>query len=584
MKNYKLTLWHVLVLLVICQSCSNDILDKYPLSDVSPQNFFNTENDLLLYTNSFYTSTSGHNVFTGDIASDNVEQNSVNQLLTGNLQMPETASQAGWTWSELRNINFFLQNYGRANIDEEAKNHYAGIARFFRAWFYFEKMKRFGDVPWYSMPLETNSPELYKGRDSRVLITDSIIADLDFAIEYLNSTKNVSRVNKWTALALKSRVCVFEGTYRKYHAYLGLEASHSSLLEQAVDAAEEIMDGNQYQLYSTNNPQSDYLALFSSDQAKAEEVILAEVYDTELMKFHAANNIFNVATTGGGVGLTKDLVDSYLMIDGRPFSAVAGSAEFTFYEETRNRDPRLAQTMRTPGYQRIGGSQTLLPDFSTAPTGYQVIKFVSGVDQDAYNTNSNDVTLFRYAEVLLNYAEAKAELGNFTQSDANRSINLIRNRVGLPDLNINAIQPDPLLRAQYPGITDDALLEVRRERRVELAMEGFRYYDILRWKKGKKFEEVFRGMYFPSKGEHDLDGDGTIDFAVVDALPNPQVPGVQYFVLGTRRLSEGERGNILVSPNVTKQFTEPKNYLYPLPRQEMVLNPELKPQNDGWDE
>src|SRR5690606_30491832 len=401
----------------------------------------------------------------------NVEQNSVNQLLEGNLQVPETASQAGWTWSELRNINFFLQNYHRASIDASIKNHYAGVARFFRAWFYFEKMKRFGNVPWYSLPLETNSLELYKGRDSRVLITDSIIADLDFAIEHLNTTKNVSRVNKWTALALKSRVCLFEGTFRKYHTYLSLEGTHSALLEQAAEAAESIIDGNQYKLYSTNNPQLDYLNLFSADQAKTDEVIFAEIYDTELMKFHAANHIFNVATTGGGVGLTKDLVDSYLMIDGRPFSTVTGSAEFTFYEETRNRDPRLAQTMRTPGYRRIGGSQTLLPDFSTAPTGYQVIKFVSGVDQDAYNTNSNDVPLFRYAEVLLNYAEAKAELGDFTQSDANRSINLIRKRAGLPDLHVHAILPDPLLRAQYPNI-DDKLLEVRRERRVELVMEG----------------------------------------------------------------------------------------------------------------
>ncbi len=581
MKHYKLITWSILVSLVIFQSCNKNFLDKYPLSEVSPQNFFNTENDLLLYTNSFYTVTSGHNVFTGDIASDNVEQNSVNQLLEGNLQVPETASQAGWTWSELRNINIFLQNYHRASTDESIKNHYAGVARFFRAWFYFEKMKRFGNVPWYSLPLETNSPELYKGRDSRVLITDSIIADLDFAIEHLNTTKNVSRVNKWTALALKSRVCLFEGTFRKYHTYLSLEGTHSALLEQAAEAAESVIDGNQYKLYSTNNPQSDYLNLFSADQAKTDEVIFAEIYDTELMKFHAANHIFNVATTGGGVGLTKDLVDSYLMIDGRPFSTVAGSTEFTFYEETRNRDPRLAQTMRTPGYRRIGGSQTLLPDFSTAPTGYQVIKFVSGVDQDAYNTNSNDVPLFRYAEVLLNYAEAKAELGDFTQSDANRSINLIRKRAGLPDLHVDAILPDPTLRAQYPNI-DDKLLEVRRERRVELVMEGFRYYDILRWKRGKKFEEVFRGMYFPSKGEYDLDGNDTIDFAIVDALPNPQVPGVQYFVLGTRQLSDADRGNILIAPNVKKTFTEPKNYLYPLPRQEMVLNEALKPQNEGW--
>ncbi|HMR85576.1 MAG TPA: RagB/SusD family nutrient uptake outer membrane protein [Niabella sp.] len=583
MKAYKLFIGLMLTLIVAFQSCKKGILDKYPLSEVSPQRFFNTEQDLILYTNGFYTFTNGTNVFSGDIASDNVEQNSVNQLLTGNLQVPETASQAGWTWAELRNINFFLQNYHRANVGDEIKKHYAGTARFFRAWFYFEKMKRFGDVPWYSTPLETNSPELYKGRDSRVLITDSILADLDFAIEHMKAVKNVSRVNKWTALALKSRVCLFEGTFRKYHSYLNLGGGAANLLEKAVAAAEQLMAGNQYKLYTTNQPQKDYLDLFSSDQAKADEVILAEVYDTELKKFHAANNIFNVATTGGGVGLTKDLVDSYLTIDGKPFSSVAGYSEMGFYQETRNRDPRLTQTMRAPGYKRIGGTQVLIPDYATAPTGYQVIKFVSGTDQDNYNTNSNDIPLFRYAEVLLNYAEARAELGTLSQPEVDKSINLIRKRVAMPDMQLSAIQTDLLLREQYPGVTNDLLLEVRRERRIELAMEGFRYYDVLRWKMGKNFEKVTRGAYFPAKGEYDLDGDGKNDFAIVDVLPNPRVPGIQYFVLGSRVLSQGTKGNILVAPNVVKKFTEPKNYLYPLPRTEMVLNPALKPQNAGWE-
>lgn len=583
MRKYKLITCIIMVAAALLSSCSKNLLDKYPLSDVSPQKFFNTEQDLILYTNSFYTFTNGSSVFMGDISSDNVEQNSVNQLLAGNMQVPETASAAGWTWSDLRKFNYFLVNYHRAAVNESIKNNYAGLARFFRAWFYFEKMKRFGAVPWYSTPLETNSPELYKGRDSRVLITDSILADLDFAIANLNTTKNVSRVNKWTAMALKSRVCLFEGTFRKYHTYLNLGSSANALLQQAVAAAEQVMAGNVYKLYSTNQPQKDYMDLFSSDHAKADEIILAEVYDTELKKFHAANSIFNVATTGGGVGLTKDLMDNYLMTNGKPFSSVAGYDTMQFYPETRNRDPRLAQTIRTPGYKRIGGTQELLPDFTAAPTGYQVIKFVSGVDQDNYSTNSNDVPLFRYAEVLLNFAEAKAELGSLTQTDVDRSINLLRKRAGVANLVLSALQTDPLLTAQYPGITDNYILEVRRERRIELVMEGFRYYDIIRWKLGKNLEKVFRGMYFSSKGEHDLNGDGKKDFAVVDAVPNPKTPGVQYFVLGTRKLSQRDMGNLLVSPNIIKKFEEPKNYFYPLPRAEMVLNPALKPQNEGWE-
>ena len=572
-----------LVVFIMLGSCVKD-LDKFPLSEVSAQRFFNTEQDLILYTNSFYNYLNGSTVFTADNTSDNVEQNSIGRIMTGDWQVPETASEAGWTWSELREINFFLQNYHKAAVSEKIKSNYVGLAKFFRALFYFEKMKRFGNVPWYSTALETNSPELYKARDSRVLITDSIIRDLDYAIENLNTTKNVSRVNKWTALALKSRVCLFEGTYRKYHQELNLQSSSNTLLELSASAADEIMKSSPYKLYSTNKPNIDYLDLFSSDKAKEDEVILAEVYDTELKRFHAANNIFNVATTGGGVGLTKALIDSYLTLNGKPFSSVTGYQTMGFVEETKNRDPRLSQTIRTPGYKRIGGTTTLLPDFSTAPTGYQNIKFVSGIDEDNYNTNSNDIPIFRLGEVLLNYAEAKAELGNLQQGDIDRSINLLRKRAGVGLLNLANIQPDPILQSHNPGVVDLLILEVRRERRVELAMEGFRYQDVMRWKLGKNFEEVFEGMYFSSKGEHDLNGDGKNDFAIVDALPKATVPGIQYFVLNTRKLSAGNNGRILVAPNIQKKFTEPKNYLYPLPRTEMVLNPALLPQNPGWEE
>src|SRR5690606_32777332 len=152
-------------------------------------------------TNSFYADLPGVAVYSNDNQSDNIEPSSIGLLMSGKLTVPSSASEAGWTWASLRNINFFLENYHCANINEEDKAKYAGMARFFRAFFYFNKMQRFGDVPWYSTSLNVDNPELYKGRDSRTLVTDSIIADLDYAIQHLDAGVNISRINKYTAMA-----------------------------------------------------------------------------------------------------------------------------------------------------------------------------------------------------------------------------------------------------------------------------------------------------------------------------------------------------------------------------------------------
>lgn len=560
-------------------SCDDDFLERYPLSAVSPQNFFNNEAELQLYTNGFYSYLPGTGIYLDDHSSDNVERGSVDELVAGRTIVPTDADEAGWTWAPLYNINYFLANYRKADEPEEVLNHYGGIARFFRALFYFQKVKRFGDVPWYSEPLNENSEEMFKARDPRILVIDSIMADLNFAIEHVDDSKNVSRVTRWAALALKSRVALFEGTYRKYHTELGLEGSAAGLLQEAVAASEAIMASGQYGIYSTGNPESDYLNLFASEDANTTEYILAKVYDLEYNRSTPLNNVFT-SPTRGTPGITKSLVDSYLMNNGEPITAHPDYPELTFWEETRNRDPRLSQTIRTPGYTRIGEEEILVPDFANAYTGYQNIKFVTTPDRDG-GSSTNDLPIFRFAEVLLNFAEAKAELGELTQADVGRSIDRLRSRVGMPGLVLSGLTADPLLLERFEHANDPVILEVRRERRIELVMEGFRYYDLLRWKEGKLLAETFEGMYFPGFGVYDLDNNGTNDLAIIND-PADKVPGIQNITIGAdMALSEGISGNLIVHPNLHKVFEEPKHYLFPLPITELLLNKNLE-QNPGW--
>lgn len=564
----------------VLASCENPFLERVPLDEVSPQTFFNTEDELTAYINGLYSYLpNGGEIYSADFQSDNVEQKNYNQVVAGQHTVETTAAAAGWTWDYLRRVNYFLENDQRADVPTEVAAHYAGVARFFRAWFYFDKVKRLGDVPWYSQALEPGDPELYKARDPRGLVMDSVMADLNFASEHISETAPVEGIDKWAALALEARVALHEGTFRKYH---GLEGSER-FLEEAADAAKQIIDSGEFSLYSTGDIHHDYRDLFLFGEATSREVILSRAYDYDLDVRHTANGTF-ITGTLGAPGLTKSLVNTYLTTDGTPFTALPGYDTLMFYDETRNRDPRLAQTIRTPGYTRVGGSETLVPNFDVARTGYQPIKFVASTAYDNYNTNENDLPIFRYAEVLLIHAEALAELGRLTQGDLDLSINLLRDRVGMPHMGL-AMPIDPVLANRYPNVTGPrqvAILEIRRERRVEMAMEGLRYDDLMRWKAGPLLARTFEGMYFPRTGEHDLDRDGIIDVALVEAEPADRKSGVQYLILGNVFvLSEGDRGNIITHPDVIKVFDEGKHYLFPLPRTELLLNENLV-QNPGW--
>jgi hypothetical protein len=586
----------IAIALITGLTACDDLLDTKPLSQISPATYFKTETDLQLFSNTFYNNLLDKSPY--DDQSDlYIQQNLSAEMIGGNRRTVPN-SGGGWSWGDLRKMNTLLGHIDQCE-DEAAVVKYTALTRFFRAYFYFEKVKRFGDVPWYETELGSADEELYKPRDSRELVMSKMIEDIDYAIENLPSEVSTYRVNRWAALALKARFCLYEGTYRKYHN-LSLEGNdYSYYLQQSVAAAEKLINDGPYTLYSTGNPNKDYLTLFAQENASKDEYILAIKFDYSLGIYHNAT-AHTVVATQGRPGLTRKMVNSYLMVDGTAFTDQEGWQEASFIEEVKDRDPRLAQSIRTPGYTRIGTTKVLAPDLTGSVTGYHPVKFVqdptaSGGQVDRNERSTADLPVFRLGEVLLNYAEAKAELGTLNQGDLDLSINKLRERVGMPYLQMSAANGDPdwyLSSAEYgytnvSGSNKGVILEIRRERAIELNQEGFRFEDLVRWKAGYSIDQEINGIYFKQPGAYDLTGDGVSDAILyAEGTSKPTAPdGVQLLEIGKDiLLTEGDHGYIYYHKNIARTpFSEVRDYLYPIPINERSLNNNLT-QNPGWND
>ena len=571
----------ILAVMLLALTACEDFLTRRPKDELSPDTYFKTETECQLYTNNFYTILPAATDFYQE-DDDYIIPNSLSTKVIGNRVVPTTAGT--WNWNMLRQINFFLSRSHQCE-DKAVREKYEALARFFRAYFYFEKVKRYGDVAWVDEPIDANDKTLYRGRDPRAMVMEHVLDDIDFAIENLPSGKDVYRVTKWTALALKSRIFLFEGTFRKYH---GLEGWDDCLKESAA-ASLKFINESGYGIYKSGT--TPYQNLFTLADSDRSEVILTRAYKQSISLVHDANGAFT-STTSSRNGLAKDVVDMYLMSDGSRFTDKPRYDAMDFYDEMQNRDPRLAQTIRTPGYTRIGDTEILAPNMAAVTTGYQPIKFVCEKKYDSYQTSENDMPVFRAAEVYLNYAEAKAELDQLSQGDLDMSVNKIRARVSMPAINMDQAnaEPDPYLLDKttgYPNVTKSAntgvILEIRRERTVELILEGFRYWDIMRWKEGKRFERPFYGMRLDGVGEYDLDRNGTVDFIVYEGDAPATAQGVVYKSLSELNLSSGTEGNIVLHSDIKRSFDESKDYLYPIPTEDIVLTQGVVKQNPGWD-
>ena len=622
-------------------ACNDDFMERPPEDSIVSENFWNTETDLELYLNGMYRIYArGHNqdpyipplnfrgshIAYGDACSDNAVRSgtNVNIRLTNAYTVPLNDSYNGWSWSDLRRVNYFLTHYDLAPIDETKKRAYAAEAYFFKAWDYYKKVQIFGDVPWISRDLNIDSEELYAPRDPRTLVMDSVLFCINRAIKWfpeVTTPNSVGRINKDMAQFLKARICLTEGTYRKYHTELNLQSTANQWLEDAVEASNYLIQSGRYELFD-NGGDDSYWALFCQFDAEIRsnpEAILGVEYSfdskvgNDLLRYYDQNNHM-------GICAQKSLVDEYLCEDGRPI--YIGGSEGNWeqnplfegygkWTELNNRDPRMSQTICKPGeYITIWNRNTGVYDINVNGITYPSLQY-TGREQSGYRfikhwkpdkTNfdrasgsTQSAIEFRYAEALLIYAEAKCELGSITQNDIDITVNALRARAGFDfdkyptaKLTLGNIPADPRLDAIYREKLDypvsPLLREIRRERRIEMAQEDLRYWDLMRWKAAGLLTVPMRGVKFTEEMQALYSDDYT------NGVTDPET-GIRE-TAGTAIVGKDvfldEEGFIILYPKSTniQNGTLPWSdyrYYWPIPKGEILLNPNLV-QTAGWED
>lgn len=522
----KIVVYSLIILAAVSMgACQKGFLDLEPKEGFGEEAFFKKSSDLKSYVNRFYDNTILLRRLpnTRIAGLDNGSDNLVTTTPAGNINTRAHSGLAPATigWGEhydfIRSINILLANTYKVPRDQESRQ-YTGEAFFARAVAYFDLLNTYGGVPLITTPLEINSEELYRPRESREGIARQIIKDLDSAIFNLSWKPEAgqARINKESALLMKTRVGLFEGSWERYHGAKGTPYAVSGsdgteFLDAAVKAGEELIahqGANIYQgtlvdLYQEKNLVNVPGAFFYRDYSRA----------------GGLTHDFHVYAEGLGMGITKQFVDQVLMRDGRPaeISAVVND-ETDLRALGQNKDPRLSSTIWTRPVDENGNSITFYDAYDgdhaqnnlhayknsypgfiqtqqryPTPTGYRPWKGVILDDSEWRNGVTPDL-IFRYAEALLNYAEAKAILGTLEQTDLDQSINLLRDLAGMPRMDMAAINGWSVVYRPSDGYDPNAaniVNEIRRERRVELAMEGFRRDDLRRW---AQLDDVINGL------------------------------------------------------------------------------------------
>jgi hypothetical protein len=556
-------------------------LNEFPEDTASSLAVFSSKNGLELYSNSFYDILPGptSGVFAVDNNSDIVARTGVDTRFSPNALSPTTSS--GWSWGDLRNINFFIENCEKSAVPE--KQHYLGLAHFFRAYFYFEKVKRFGDVPWIDKVIEVDDDAtLYGPRVDRFEIMEHVLDDLNYAIENISLAADASRtlITKNVARAYKARICLYEASLRKYHTGYNKQATANDWYREVVNAANDITG------FSLHPGATAYRDLFIQKVPFTDEPILCIALSAELKIYSSINRSTISPTYGDRPSLTRRFVNTYLKLDGTPFTGY----QEPFASEVKDRDLRLKQTIRLGDYKRTenGASVVAPPNLDQSYTGYQIIKgcYDERFPYDDENLNDNAHIIMRWAEVLLNKAEALVELGEMNNTEWAVTIGALRARAGITGSTLTTMPTvaDSYMVSFYNNkFTDPVLLEVFRERAIELVLEGRRPDDLIRWRVAELFEEApMNGMYVPALGDYDLNEDGRMDVCFYQGAKPASTASIFVDVsTGQNRiLTGGTTGEINYFPG-NREWLD-KKYLYPIPEADRVKNPALG-QNPGWE-
>lgn len=582
-------------------SSCDDFLNKTPLDELTESTAFNTYNNFKTYSWKLYEYFDGFPTDGGytpaNISSEFNSDNMINAQSGGESayayqlkSVPSTSSS--WNFSYIRNVNLMLQNIDKSSMDDKSKEHWRSVGYFFRALRYFDMMAAYGDVPWIDKVLSDTDTEILMGkRTPRDEVAKNILKELQYAeLNIKPDGDGANTINTDVVRALISRFGLYEGTWRKYH---GLDDAET-YLRASADASEKLIADNPTLM-------SNYDDVFNSEELVGQPgIILAKQYATSLVT-HSITRV--IRSSAWYCDLTKDAIDSYLCTDGLPVKKSAVyEGDKDVYAQFRNRDRRLYYTVvppykvkltgpiatsfeweytddpkdreyidfmetiseetgkRLPVSNYVGYNVSAMPHFRNYPNGQGFLVSQLGfyfwkyynrqVDNMNLRTSTIDYPIFRMGEILVNYAEAKYELGEFDQSVANVSINKLRVRANLPNMKVDDITDnfDPDRDPTVPAV----LWEIRRERRVELMGDGFRFRDLKRWKKGEYLNKQALGMWVKNSDYNNklkIYGGGSEGFIEFFAKPKGWL---DYY------------------------------YLEPLPTQELALNPNLV-QNPGWE-
>jgi len=521
-------------------------LQQTPQTDLSDANFWNTTNDMKLACNYLYSLLPPIETHTEDVMSADAFGIGANTVSDGSWLPPATADSWTGDYSQIRACNNILEKSAHVKGDANIINQYLAEARFFRAWAYFDLVKRYGDVPFVTKTLQLTDTLLFAARTNRELVLDSVYADLDFAAAHLPASdqqdaEDYGRITSTAALAFTSRVALFEGTRLKFFN----QAGYQGHLQKAIAASDAIIAAGSNSLFSyPDSPDSSYYFLFqyAGEGQGNPENILVRIYGQNELNSISANNYTRQVLDEGLLMPTGNFTAAYLYTDGLP----AGKSPYyqtqkDTYTEFENRDPRMAMTVFNKKSWYV--SSLYVPTFEYSQTGYRSCKYYIAADWTP-NVSYIDNIIIRYAEVLLNNIEARFELnGAVSDQELAVTLNLIRARATMPALTNSFVSSNGL----------DMRTEIRRERRVELAFEGFRYWDLLRWKTAETElpQSILGVRYFPAE-------QGTLD--------NPHLTADSL---------------VIVEDAGKRHFRADRDYLWPIPTQELGLNKNLTP-NPNW--
>lgn len=540
--------------MMLLTSCE---LDRLPETTLADNTFWQSETDLRGACNKLYVDLPG---FDHDRRADDIIGTAANGTSSGNWSLPSTAGD--WTnpYNRIGVCNNIITKGAEAPLSDAQKNRWLAEAYFFRAFHFFDLVKKYGDVPLILKAFDsTSDPDIKMARTPREEVILQCYSDLKFAEEWLPEIDAVSsdadwgRVSKSAARALMMRIGLYEGTFVKYH---GLASDSKAHLKVAVDAAERIIKSGKHALY----PDYQKLFYFDGEGRQNKENVFVKVYGPN----GAGATIMhgNSRQLENGVSVTRQTIDQYLYTDGLPRekSVLAMVPEIHYNDIFENRDPRLAMTIYHKDEEAYKGGYT--PFSNQHGNGYGIKK---GFMLDEWTTNSKetvDKMIIRYAEVLLSYAEALFELnGSITDQQLDMTVNAIRARSGF-----QAKLTNDFVKQNGLSILD----EIRRERLVEFIDEGLRYNDIIRWKIAEKVLPV----------------------TMLGLKYNEDDTSAQREDLQSRLTTEGgmykgqkvcDQADIYVIEEAgTRSFNPARDYYYPIPTYEIATSEGSVVQNPGW--